>query len=310
VREEDRFGEPLPRGVYGEVRAPCGTPVPDLVRSAYARHGPTVDGDACEVFARAVCVLNAPSPGRADLPGLPITILYDEIWQRHSALRYRFDVDQRDGRLAYLRWLVEFGVAELGIPAAFATPTREGVEGETVGQPGAGNLEAVPPAFVADPGWSGLPASPGMPGTSAALVEWLPVMKVGPAGERNHAGVCAKPGQPGHLVYGPYVKLGAGDYRVRVRWSAGQPSRTFPRFQRVATIEAVSRHGKTYLAQRQLRVEDYVRPEHELLFHVPGRSSPALPVEVRVWTSGAVPLALSSITVERIAAPAKPAMTG
>jgi hypothetical protein len=97
---------------------------------------------------------------------------------------------------------------------------------------------------------------------------------------------------------------------VRVRWSAGQPLRTFPRFQPVATIEAVSRHGKTYLAQRQLRVEDYVGPEHELLFHIAGRSSPALPIEVRVWTSGAVPLTLSSITVERIAASAKTAMTG
>jgi hypothetical protein len=145
---------------------------------------------------------------------------------------------------------------------------------------------------------------------SAASVEWLPVMKVGPAGERNHAGVCARPGQPGHLVYGPYVKLGAGNYRVRVRWSAGRPSRTFSRFQPVATIEAVARHGKTYLAQRQLRVEDYVGPEHELLFRVAGRSSPALPIEVRVWTSGAVPLTLSSITVERVAAPAKSAMIG
>src|SRR5216684_7030923 len=38
VREEDRFGEQLSPPVYGEVRAPCGTPVPDLVRSAYARH--------------------------------------------------------------------------------------------------------------------------------------------------------------------------------------------------------------------------------------------------------------------------------
>jgi len=314
VCAEGSFGEPLPRGVYGLVRAPCGTPVPDLVRGAYARHGPTVDGDACEVFARAVCVLNAPSPGRADLPGLPITILYDEIWQRHPALRYRFDIDQRDGRLAYLRWLVEFGVAELGIPAAFAAPPRAAGEGETVRQPGVGNISPAPPPSIgdpgADPGWPRLLASPDMPDPSAALVEWLPVMKVGPAGERNHAGICAKPGQPGHLVYGPYVKLGAGDYRVRVRWSAGQPSRTFSRFQPVATIEVVSRNGKTYLAQRQLRAEDYVGPEHELSFHVAGRSSPALPIEVRVWTSGAVPLTLWSITVERIAAPARTAMTG
>jgi hypothetical protein len=140
-------------------------------------------------------------------------------------------------------------------------------------------------------------------------IEWLPVMKVGRAGERRHAGICAKPGQTGHLLYGPYVKLGAGDYRVRVRWSAGRPARTVPRFQPVATIEAVSRYGKTYLAQRQLRVEDTLSPEHEILFHIAGRPPPSFPIEVRVWTSGAVPLTVSSITVERIAAPPRIAGT-
>jgi len=71
----------------------------------------------------------------------------------------------------------------------------------------------------------------------------------------------------------------------------------------VATIEAVSRYGKTYLVQRQLRLEDALRPEYELIFRI--NSRPALPIEVRVWTSGAVPLTLSSITVERIAAPVR-----
>jgi hypothetical protein len=134
-------------------------------------------------------------------------------------------------------------------------------------------------------------------------IDWLSAMKVGRAGERRLAGICAKPGRTGHLVYGPYVTLGAGDYRVRVRWSAGRPTRNVPHGQPVATIEAVSRCGKTYLAQRQLRVEDYLHPEHELLFHIIAKPPPAFPIEVRVWTSGAVPLTVSSITVERIAAP-------
>ena len=136
-------------------------------------------------------------------------------------------------------------------------------------------------------------------------IEWLPAMRVGRAGERRHGGVCAKPGQTGHLVYGPYVKLGAGDYRVRVRWSPGRPTRHIPRDQPVATIEAVSRYGRTYLAQRQLQLEDCPQPEQEVRFHVIGQPPSAFPVEVRVWTSGAVPLTLSSITVERIAAPAR-----
>jgi hypothetical protein len=130
--------------------------------------------------------------------------------------------------------------------------------------------------------------------------EWLALMKVGRVGERRAAGVCAKPGQSGHLLYGPYVKLGAGDYRVRIRWSAGPPLRGVPRGQPVAAIEAVSRNGKSYLAQCKLLIEDCVRPEHELAFRVTDGVAEATPIEVRVWTSGAVPLTVSSITVERI----------
>jgi hypothetical protein len=133
-------------------------------------------------------------------------------------------------------------------------------------------------------------------------VEWLPLMQVGSAGEPREAGVRAKPGQAGYLVYGPYVRLGAGDYLVRIHWSAGRPSRTFRRFKPVAAIEAVSGYGDAYLAQRKFRVEDYAHPEHELLFRVAGGLASAAPIEVRVWTSGAVPLTLSSITVERITA--------
>ena len=88
-----------------------------------------------------------------------------------------------------------------------------------------------------------------------------------------------------------------------MRWSAGRPTRKIPHGQPVATIEAVSGYGKNYLAQRQLRVEDYIHPEHELLFYIIAKPPPAFPIEVRVWTSGAVPLTVSSITVERIAAP-------
>ncbi len=302
VREEDRFGEERPRGVYGEVLAPCRNPVPDLVRGAYARHAPTVDGHACEVFAHAVAILNAPSKIRADLPDLPITVLYDEIWQRHADLRYRFDIDRASGRLAYLRWLVEFGAAELGIPAAFATLARSALESVRVRQIEAGEAAVLLSPSIAD---AGSPELLAVRDRVSARVEWLPIMTVGRAGERNHAGICAKPGQTGHLVYGPYVKLGAGNYRVRVRWSAGRPLRTVPRGQPLVTIEAVSHYGKSYLAKRELWVEDYDRLEHELLFRIGGRPPRASPVEVRVWTSGTLPLTVSSIIVERIAAPPK-----
>jgi hypothetical protein len=167
LRAERDVAEARAPRVYGEVLAPCGTPVPDLLRRAYERHGPAVDGDASEVFARAVCILNAPSPTRADLPGLPITLLYDEIWEHHADLRYRFDVDRADGRLAFLQWLADRAVAELGIPAAFMAPARSALEGEQRRlEPG--GAVAVPLPSTADPG---LPATPDTP--AAATISGL-----------------------------------------------------------------------------------------------------------------------------------------
>jgi len=159
VRQEGPFGAACSPAIYGEVLAPCGKPVPDLLRRAYERHGPAVNGDASEVYARAMAVLNAPSKDRVDLPDLPLTALWDEIWQHHGDLRYRFDVDQASGRLAYLRWLVEAGAAELEIPAAFVTPARSALDRERVRQLEAGDEAAVPPPAIADLGLAAVPES-------------------------------------------------------------------------------------------------------------------------------------------------------
>ena len=72
-----------------------------------------IDGSAGEVYARAIAVLNTPSAARRELPDLPLTVLYDEIWQNDGSLRERFDVDRQAGRLAYLRWLIERGDARV-----------------------------------------------------------------------------------------------------------------------------------------------------------------------------------------------------
>jgi glycosyltransferase involved in cell wall biosynthesis len=168
------------------------------------------------------------------------------------------------------------------------------------------NTPPSPLAATPVPGHTGRPGAVqfAAPEICGMAVEWLPAMKIGRAGERRAGGICAKPGQAGHLVYGPYVKLGAGDYRVHVCWDAGPPTRKIPRGQPVATIEAVSRYGKTYLAQRQLRLDDYAGSQHELRLRIAKRPAP-LAIEVRVWTCGAVPLTVSSITVERLAPPSQ-----
>jgi hypothetical protein len=167
VRDEGQFGAVRPPTVYGQVLAPSGEPIPDLIRSAYARHGPTVDGDASEVFARVVATLNAPSIIRANLPDLPITVLSDEIWERHGDLRYRFNVDELAGRRAYLQWLVRSGAAELGIPAAFVAPVRSALDRERIRQLEAGDEAAMPAPPVAA---SCLPQPPASAETIAALM--------------------------------------------------------------------------------------------------------------------------------------------
>jgi hypothetical protein len=167
LQGEDRFGETRAARVYGEILAPCGTPIPDLLRSAYERHGPAVDGNASEVFACAVSVLNAQSPTRAELSGLPMTALYGEVWERHADLRYRFDVDRADGRLAFLRWLVEAAATELEIPAAFMAPAQSALESERRRRIETGDAPAAAPTAFADPG---LPRLPDAPETIAALI--------------------------------------------------------------------------------------------------------------------------------------------
>lgn len=142
------------------------------------------------------------------------------------------------------------------------------------------------------------------PIAGGGAVEWLPSMQVGPAGKRTAAGIEGAAGQAGHLVYGPYARLLAGDYRVRVRCEVGQPAAPWLPETPVATIEAVSGHGQTYLAQRELTHAAGGSAEHDLEFRIEATAtSMRQAVEVRVWTNGLVPLTVASIAIERIGPP-------
>lgn len=142
------------------------------------------------------------------------------------------------------------------------------------------------------------------PAPGGRAVEWLPVMQVGPVGERTAAGISGEAGRDGHLLFGPYARLGAGDYRVRVRWKARQGVARLSPDTLVAAIEAVSEHGEIYLARRDLTIAASGRGEHDLHFHIEATAARLRPaVEVRIWTSGVVPLTVSSITIERIDPP-------
>jgi glycosyltransferase involved in cell wall biosynthesis len=161
-------------------------------------------------------------------------------------------------------------------------------------------------AAAPQPPLAGFPAP--RPHTGRGPVEWLPVLQAGPVGQRTAAGISSEGGEAGHLFYGPYARLGAGEYRVRIRWRGGQPEARLPPDTVLATIEAVSGDAvpghATYLAQRDLTVRERGRGEHDLRFRIEATDMPPWQaVEVRFWTSGLVPLTVSSVTVERFVLP-------
>lgn len=136
-----------------ELDAPAA--VPQLMREAYARHATAVDGDAAAVLAHVAAVLNAPSPAHRDTPDLadmPITILYDEIWRHYADLRGRFAIAKPAGRIAYLRWLVDTGGAQLAIPKAFLGQAQAALERERVRELEAADEPAAPLPALAGAG--------------------------------------------------------------------------------------------------------------------------------------------------------------
>ncbi len=131
-------------------------------------------------------------------------------------------------------------------------------------------------------------------------VDWLPMMRVGDAGDRIDGVLRARPGQKGHIVYGPYFRLPPSEYHVRVRMDAGRAWGWS--HHPVARVEAVTDQGQSYLARHTIGPQDCSRRQHEFSFVVTeaAASRGHNILELRVWTSGTVPLSLSSITVERL----------
>jgi hypothetical protein len=137
---------------------------------------------------------------------------------------------------------------------------------------------------------------------SGMEVDWLPVMQLGDAGELVDGVVRSRPGKQGHIVYGPYFQLTPGEYHIRVCMDIGQLSR--PPSRQIARVEAVLAQ-RIYLAHEDIGPEESRRGQHEFSFVITDAPTPASKrlVEVRVWTSGAVTISLSSITVKRVADP-------
>ena len=136
---------------------------------------------------------------------------------------------------------------------------------------------------------------------SGFSVDCLPNMSIGSGGERRDGVVRAITGQAGHVVYGPYLQLPPGEYRVQIHLEAKPSGQRIFRRQKLAVLEVVAEAGSKYLGARDLRLTDFEQRDHDLTFVVtpaPGQR-PHDNIEVRVWTAGVVPFTISSIGVER-----------
>jgi hypothetical protein len=138
--------------------------------------------------------------------------------------------------------------------------------------------------------------------------EWLPLLSVGNAGERCDGVVQTRPGQAGHVVFGPYRHLLPGHYRVRVAMEATSllpPSDNdgADGDDPLAVIDIASAIGTICLARCSLRPEDLGERHHTLSFSVsePMALGPEAVVEIRVWTNGLITASIASVTVERLA---------
>jgi hypothetical protein len=132
-------------------------------------------------------------------------------------------------------------------------------------------------------------------------LDWLSVMQLAPAGEWSDSGVDVTAGQRGFVVYGPYVTLQPGRYRLTTRMQADVVdgvAGTTPLF----TFEVVS--GHRLRGFRTVTAADGGESTVELEFEVhEGEAAGPLPIELRIGSTGVAGGAIHSVTPQRIGEP-------
>jgi hypothetical protein len=131
-----------------------------------------------------------------------------------------------------------------------------------------------------------------------AMPSLLWLMQIGPAGVRDGGRVWTRQNVAGHVVFGSYLDLLPGRYHLTVRIEADSTMLDAVPVAPVMAIEAICGH---YIAARcNLAIADLRSSSHSLLFTVPDDlrdyfSTPQW--EFRIWTSGAVHVAITAITL-------------
>jgi hypothetical protein len=122
-------------------------------------------------------------------------------------------------------------------------------------------------------------------------------LQVGHAGRRDGHCVRTCEGVEGHVIYGPYLDLLPGHYRLTVTLEAEAADSAEP----VMALEVVS--GQYMAAYRVLTRADLRQDMHALVFTVPDDFFECYDVarfEFRIWTTGSVRTSITSVVIEPI----------
>jgi hypothetical protein len=133
---------------------------------------------------------------------------------------------------------------------------------------------------------------------------WLPLLYMGAIGGRRNGVTVNRTGKPGHLLYGPYWALPAGEYEANFQLAKEPAVARCSASDAVCSFEAVS--GDDYLGLTALCREDHQKQDCvNLRFEVtPERAQdPTFALELRIWDSAIVPFGIQAVTVQRLGDP-------
>jgi hypothetical protein len=137
------------------------------------------------------------------------------------------------------------------------------------------------------------------PRTKDVSMSLLSRMAIGPAGALDGGRVRTQRAVAGHVVFGPYVDLTPGRYRLTVLMETDLALLGVNLSAPTLAIEVVC--GCYIAARCHLAVEDVRRSAHTLLFTIPDEFKNYFSTqkwEFRIWTSGAVHAAITSIILD------------
>lgn len=144
-------------------------------------------------------------------------------------------------------------------------------------------IEAVQSAAIAD--------------SVLTLANWLPFLRLGPAGRREDDTVAVERGHEGYVVFGPYWPLHPGRYEMFAALEPLEPTENFDEGECLAIADVAMNADE--IAKISLRKREFGRGEVSLNFEVAEAAQGGAPrlFETRIWSAGRIAFRLRSVSV-------------